>query len=456
MIDTTILTALIHSDMYARRVLPYLAKDYFEDIGHQIAFKLIKDFFTRYNKCPTVESLQIELEESSLSEKPYESANGVFKQLGVLNVDIDWLTDQTENFCRHRAMFNAISKCSEFLVNNDMGKYGMAETLIKDALAVSFDSKLGHDYMEDFVERLEAYHDEQEMLPFNLEMMNRITNGGLKNKTFTVLIAPTGGGKTIWLSNLAAAYLEQGKNVVYISMEMSDTQIAERIDANLLDIDIKMLLKYDRHSFTNRINTLKKKNVGRLIIKQYPNGTAHVGHFRHFLNELKLKKQFIPDVIIVDYLNIIAAQGVGKNANTYEQVKVKAEELRSLCVEFNCRIVTATQTNREGAGSSDFDLTHTSDSFGIPMTADYMFGIIRTKELDAAGKMKVKQLKNRYNDTVTIPSFNISVDYSRMRLSDCEDSDYAEEEPSEGDQIEDKQKQQAFDDRFAALLSGDG
>ncbi|QIG70666.1 putative DNA helicase DnaB-like protein [Rhizobium phage RHph_I1_18] len=458
MIDNTIISALIHNEQYARRVLPYLRKDYFTEIGHQVLFKLIKDFSTKYNKTPTKESLEIELDNSSLSEGPYNSTQEVLSKLTIADVDSEWLVDQTEQFCKRQALFNAITASADLLSKNDQTNYGSMLGLVQDALAVSFDSNIGHDYLEDLEQRFEFYHSLEETLPCDLSMLNKVCGGGIRNKTMTVFIAPTGGGKTIMLCDLARSYMMQGKNVLYISMEMAAEMISERIDANVLDVPMDMLRKLDKTTFLSKWARQKTKAMGKLVVKQFPNSSAHVGHFRYLLNELKLKKNFKPDVIVVDYLNIVACQSAPKNANSYEKVKMIAEELRGLGVEFDSRIITATQVNREGAGNSDFDLTHTSESFGVPMTADYMFALITTADLERQGRLKIKQLKNRYNDITKIVSFLVNIDRSRMRLWDC-DEDLTVEEPEQrpADQVPktNVEKVSDFNDRFAALIVGD-
>lgn len=457
MIDTTILSALIYHDDYARKVLPYLAKDYFSDIGHQILYKLIKDFSQKYNKSPTKESLQIELEESSLAEKPFDAAKEVLDKLTKADVDVNWLADQTEQFCKRQALFNAITASADLLAKSDSANYGQMLDHVQKALAVSFDADLGHDYLRDAEKRFEYYHDVEEQLACSLSMLNKVTNGGLRRKSFTVFIAPTGGGKSIVMCHLAADYLMAGKNVLYITMEMGAEDISQRIDANLLDVDINMLKKLDKSSFMNRIHRLRTKAAGRLMVKQFPTSSAHVGHFRHLVNELKLKEKFIPDVIIVDYLNICDSARAPKGANSYERGKIIAEELRGLGVELGCQMISATQVNREGAASSDFEITNTSESFGVPMTVDYMFAVINTTQLEQLNRLKIKQLKNRYNSISDIKSFLVDIDRSRMRLSDCEEDadNYDDDEPNT-QKIEkvhqDQEKINSFEERFASLM----
>lgn len=405
-----------------RRVLPFIQPEYFEGI-YSTLFKETCKYVAKYNKLPNQESFKIELDDTStLTDEQYreavESIPSIFTRE---EQDEDWLIDKTEKWCQDRAVFNAIMESISIIdgKHKTLTKNSLPE-LLSTALGVSFDASVGHDYLEQFQERFDFYHAEEERLPFDLDYFNKITKGGLPKKTLNVCLAGTGVGKSLFMCHVAGAALTQGKNALYITMEMAEERIAERIDANLLNVPIDQLDTLSKSMFAERVQNLAKHTTGRLIVKEFPTGAAHSGHFRALLNELKLKKKFTPDIIFIDYLNICASSRtkMGGATNSYTYIKSIAEELRGLAVEFDVPLVTATQTTRAGFGNSDLGLEDTSESFGLPATADLMFALIASEELDAQGQVMVKQLKNRYNDPNIHKRFVLDIDRSRMRLSD--------------------------------------
>ena len=423
-IEITILKNLIHNDEYSRKVVPFINKDYFEEFHEKIIFEEVCTFIVKYNSLPTKETLIIE------SEKRTDITEDVFAKIrdcvGLLNDtpnDLQWLLDTTEKWCRDRAIYLALVESISIADGDNSKKNPDAiPSILSDALAVSFDNQVGHDYLEDYEERYESYHREEDKIPFDLDYFNKITKGGLPNKTLNVALAGTGVGKSLFMCHLAASTLLQGKNVLYITLEMAEEKIAERIDANLLNVAIQDITDLPKPMFESKVNSLAKKTQGTLIIKEYPTASAHSGHFKALLNELSLKKSFKPDIIFIDYLNICASSRYRQNTsvNSYSYIKAIAEELRGLAVESNLPIVSATQTTRSGYGSSDVDLTDTSESFGLPATADLMFALISTEELEELGQIMVKQLKNRYNDPTIFKRFVVGIDRAKMRLYDCE------------------------------------
>ena len=425
-VEILILRNLIHNEDYARKVIPFLKKDYFEEESQRILYGEISDFIEGYNKLPTKEILQIEL--SNLTDLTQENYNQISQTIDILDKvpsDDDWLMDTTEKWCRDRAIYLALMESIQLADGKDSTKNrDSIPDILKQALAVSFDNHVGHDYLEDYEERYNFYHQEEEKIPFDLDYFNKITKGGLPNKTLNVALAGTGVGKSLFMCHMASACLSQGRNVLYITLEMAEERIAERIDANLLNVNIQEIADLPKVMFENKINNLSKKTQGQLIIKEYPTASAHSGHFRALLNELSLKKSFRPDIIFIDYLNICCSSRYrgGGSVNSYTIVKSIAEELRGLAVEANVPIVSATQTTRSGYGSSDVDLTDTSESFGLPATADLMFALISTDELEELGQIMVKQLKNRYNDLSVNKRFIVGIDRAKMRLYDCEQS----------------------------------
>ena len=426
-IQTTILRNLLHDEEYTRRVIPFLKKEYFEG-PHRAMFDSIVEFVNKYNKLPTSEALAIELSRvDSLSENDAAEASGLLTEISdSSDVDSQWLDDQTEKWCQDRAIYLAIMESINIIDGRHklLTKNALPD-LLKDALSVSFDTSVGHDYINNADERYEFYHRLEERIPFDLDYMNKITKNGLPRKSLTVVLASTGVGKSMFMCHHAASTLTLGKNVLYITLEMAEERIAERIDANLMNVPIDQIENLSYKQYTSKIESIAKRSIGKLIIKEYPTGSAHAGHFRALLEELKLKKDFAPDIIFIDYLNIASSarmRGLGGSVNTYSLIKSVAEEIRGLAIEHNVPIVTATQSNRDGFGNSDVDLNNTSESFGVPATADLMFALIGNEELDNLGQIMVKQLKNRYSDPTQNKRFVIGVDKSRMKFYDVEDS----------------------------------
>jgi len=426
-IETTVLRHLIHDEDFARKVLPFVSEKYFGDSTDKLIYSRISQFMEKYNSLPSREALSIEIEGSKgLGEKEYQSAIEAIQGLTAPEpVDKVWLLEATEKFCQERAIYNAIMDSISILdgKDRDLGK-GSIPQILTDALGVSFDSHIGHDLIDDYSQRYDFYHRVEEKIPFDLEYMNKITRGGLSRKSLNIILAGTGVGKSLAMCHMAAANLMMGKNVLYITMEMAEEKIAERIDANLLNVAIPDLQSLPRDIYEKKIQGIRSKTIGKLLIKEYPTASAHAGHFRHLLNELNLKRSFVPDIIYIDYLNICMSSRIktGSNVNSYTYVKSIAEELRGLAVERNVPIVSATQTTRSGYASSDVDLTDTSESFGLPATADFMIALISTEELQDLSQFMVKQLKNRYSDPGMNRRFVIGVDREKMRLYDVEQS----------------------------------
>ena len=424
-LEFTILNNLVTNDQFRRQTFPYLKKEYFEEEHNKLLFDLISNFIDKYEKCPTKESLAIDLQNvGSLTDQQFKISLEAIDKVSDERVDQTWLVDSTEEWCRNRAIYLSLLESIQIADGKDEKKdKGAIPSILSDAIAVSFDNRIGHDYFSNYQERFEYYNRVEEKIPFDLSMFNKITKGGLSNKTLNVALAGTGVGKSLFMCHVAAATLLQGKNVLYITCEMSEEKIAERIDANLLGVNIQEIADLPKQIFESKVNKLMKKTQGKLIIKEYPTASAHVGHFKSLLNELTLKTSFKPDLIFVDYLNICASQRFkGAVVNSYTYVKAIAEELRGLAVENNVPIISATQTTRSGYGSSDVDLTDTSESFGLPATADFMFALITTEESEQLNQILVKQLKNRYNDPTMNKRFAIGVDRSKMKLYDVEQS----------------------------------
>jgi replicative DNA helicase len=418
-IETTILRNLLCNEPYYRKVVPFVKPDYFNETHEKVIYEEVWNFASNYEMLPTAEVLIINLESrKDLNEEVYQNAVKTIQGLTTAPVEHNWLLDTTEKWCKDRAIYLALLESIKIADGgNQKVSPDAIPAILQEALAVSFDEHVGHDYLENGAERYAFYHLTEEKIPFHLEYFNKITKGGLPNKTLNVALAGTGVGKSLFMCDYAANCLSLGRNVLYITMEMAEEKIAERIDANLFNVNIKDLVDLPESIFNNRINELKRKTQGRLIIKEYPTAAAHVGHFKGLLNELSLKKVFKPDIIFVDYLNICASSRYkGAIVNSYTYVKAIAEELRGLAVEHNVPIVTATQTTRSGYGNSDVDLTDTSESFGLPATADFMFALIATEDLEKDGKIMVKQLKNRYNDPTMYKRFLVGVDRARMKL----------------------------------------
>ena len=423
-IETTILQNLIFNEEYSRKVIPFIQSDYFEDRKEKIIFEEIVSFIVKYGSSITIEALNIEVENrTDLTDTEAKDIREINKNLKESVTDHQWLLDTTEKWCRDRAIYLALMESIHIADGNDDKKNRDAiPTILSDALSVSFDNNVGHDYLLNYEERYEFYHKKEEKIEFDLEYFNKITKGGLPNKTLNIALAGTGVGKSLFMCHHASSVLLQGRNVLYITMEMAEEKIAERIDANLLNVPIQQLADLPKNMFDKKVTKLADKTQGQLIIKEYPTAAAHSGHFKALLNELALKKSFRPDIIFIDYLNICASSRYRANTavNSYSYVKAIAEELRGLAVEANVPIVSATQTTRSGFASSDVDLTDTSESFGLPATADLMFALISTEELEGLSQIMVKQLKNRYNDPTIHKRFIVGIDRAKMRIYDCE------------------------------------
>ena len=422
-LETTILNNLFYQEDYARKVLPFLKEDYFGLRTEKILFTEIYKFVEKYNNLPTKESILIELgQRKDINEEEHIQLNDYVNSIGKIDSDPQWLLDTTERFCKDKAVHNAVLDGIRILDKKDSKRTPEAiPSILADALAVSFDQHIGHDYIEDADDRFKWYHTKETKYQFDLDYMNRITKGGIPSKTLNIALAGTGVGKSLFMCHVASSMLTQGRNVLYITLEMAEERIAERIDANLLDVTIDELYEMPKNYYDNKIQKLKKGVEGQLIIKEYPTAAAHSGHFKSLLDELALKKSFKPDVVFIDYLNICASSRFkGGNISSYFYVKAIAEELRGLAVRYNVPIMTATQTTRTGFMSSDVGLEDTAESFGLPATADFMFALITNDELEALNQMKIKQLKNRYNDPAINRAFIIGVDRAKMRLYDVE------------------------------------
>jgi len=425
-VPLTILKNLIHSEEYSRKVLPFVLPEYFEEKTDRVVFEEISTFLKAYDSLPTKEVLQIELEKrTDLSQDEFNLSDQLVSSLDKVESEAQWMLDTTEKWCKERAIYLALMESIKIADGQDDKKQPDAiPSILSDALAVGFDQHVGHDYIDDSKDRFAYYHRVENKTPFDLEYFNKITSGGLSDKTLNIALAGTGVGKSLFMCHVASSTLLQGKNVLYITLEMAEEKIAERIDANLLNVNIQEIADIPKSSFTKKIDRLAAKTSGKLIIKEYPTASAHCGHFRALLQELKLKKSFEPDIIFVDYLNICASSRYRSavNVNSYSYVKAIAEELRGLAVETSVPIVSATQTTRSGFTSSDPNLTDTSESFGLPATADLMFALVSTEDMEKLNQIMVKQLKNRYNDPTMNKRFVVGIDRAKMRLYDCEQS----------------------------------
>jgi replicative DNA helicase len=423
-VEFLILKNLLHNEEYVRKVIPFIKGDYFEDRNQKIVFEEIINFVQEYNQPVTKEVLCIEAEKrQDITDESFQEITQLIGSLEDQPSEFQWLVNTTEKWCRDRAIYLALMESIQLADGKDDTKGRDAiPTILSDALAVSFDTNVGHDYLNDYEERYESYHRKEDKIPFDLEYFDKITKGGLPNKTLNIALAGTGVGKSLFMCHVASSVLLQGKNVLYITLEMAEEKIAERIDANLLNVNIQDITDLPKQMFDSKVTNLAEKTQGTLIIKEYPTASAHSGHFKSLLNELALKKSFRPDIIFIDYLNICASSRyrAGSNVNSYSYIKAIAEELRGLAVEANLPIVSATQTTRSGFASSDVDLTDTSESFGLPATADLMFALISTEELEGLNQIMVKQLKNRYNDPTVNKRFIVGIDRAKMRLYDCE------------------------------------
>ena len=425
-VEFLILRNLLYNEEYVRKGSPCIKAEDFEDVKQKIVFEEILKFVGEYNQPATKEVLCIETEKrSDINDESFKDITSLISSLEDEPVEFDWLVTTTEKWCRDRAIYLALLESISLADGKDDKKDRDAiPSILSDALAVSFDPNIGHDYLQDYEERYESYHRKEDKIEFDLEYFNKITKGGLPNKTLNIALAGTGVGKSLFMCHVASSTLLQGKNVLYITLEMAEEKIAERIDANLLNIAIQDITDLPKQMYETKVTNLAQKTQGTLIIKEYPTAAAHSGHFKSLLNELALKKSFKPDIIFIDYLNICASSRyrAGSNVNSYSYIKAIAEELRGLAVEANLPIVSATQTTRSGYGSSDVELTDTSESFGLPATADLMFALISTEDLEGLNQILVKQLKNRYNDPTISKRFVVGIDRAKMRLYDCEQS----------------------------------
>jgi len=426
-IERTALSNLVSNEEYCRKVLPFIKADYFAVKEERVVFEEITSFVDKYRKMPTKISLEIEVESrQDLTETEHNKIVEIIKTLDSTDVDMEWLVDTTEKFCKDKAIYNAIVDGISIIDGKDKNRGADAiPSLLTDALAVSFDNAVGHDYFDDSASRFDFYHKVEERIPFDLEFFNKITKGGLPQKTLNIALAGTGVGKSLFMCHMAANCLSQGKNVLYITLEMAEERIAERIDANLLNVSMENLQDLPKTMFEDKIKKIQKKTNGQLIIKEYPTASAHSAHFRGLIKELSIKKSFKPDMIFIDYLNICASSRLkgASQVNSYTYIKSIAEELRGLAVETNVPIMSATQTTRSGFGSTDIGLEDTSESFGLPATADFMFALISNEELDALNQIVVKQLKNRYNDPTMNKRFVLGIDRSKMRLYDVDNKE---------------------------------
>ena len=423
-IEQAILSNLIHNEEFCRKVVPHLKTEYFADRKESSIAKILVQFFEQYNKPASPEILAIEIGNiTGLTDKEVPEFLQYAKELTNKEPNEEWLTTQTEKFCKDRAVYNAILKSIQIIDGRDkVHQQDAIPNILSEALGVCFDNHVGHDYLQDANERYDFYHRVEEKIPFDLEMFNKITKGGLSKKTLNIALAGTGVGKSLFMCHVGASVLMQGKNVLYITMEMAEERIAERIDANLLNLTMDELKVVDRDIFDSRLQKIATKTQGTLIVKEYPTAGAHAGHFRALLEELKMKREFTPDIIFIDYLNICASSRMkqGATINSYTYIKAIAEELRGLAVEYNVPIVSATQTTRSGFTNSDPGLEDTSESFGLPATADFMFALVSNEELEQLNQIIVKQLKNRYNDPNFYKRFVVGIDRSKMKLYDVE------------------------------------
>ena len=452
MIEQSILSNLITNEQYFRKSIPFLRQEYFQDRSQKLAFKLIDDYVRKYSSQPTVKALAIDLENEPLNQEEIDNVKTLINELDAEPIkDSEWLLDQTEKFCQDKAIYNAIMSSINILDGKTDKTKNAIPQILSDALAVSFDTNVGHDFLEDYESRYDFYHKKEQRIPFDLEYFNKITKGGIPNKTLNIALAGTGVGKSLFMCHCAAANLTRGHNVLYITLEMAEEKIAERIDANLLNVTVDELAMLPKDAYDKKIERVRGKTNGKLIIKEYPTATAGSANFRHLFNELKIKKGFVPDIVYIDYLNICISsrmkQGGSVNSHTY--IKAIAEELRGLAVEQNVPIISATQTTRSGYTNTDLGLEDTSESFGLPATADFMFALISSEELQDLNQMMVKQLKNRYSDPATNRKFVIGVDRPKMKLYDVEQkaqADIADDKKDDDDTpLFDRSKNNKFD-----------
>jgi len=425
MMEQTILTNLIHNEDYVRKVIPYLKAEYFHDVVDRSVFALIVNYFDKYNTPPSIEALSVDLSNTdNLSEEQFKTADELIDTLIPSDTAIEWLTDETEKFCQEKAVYNAIMESISVIDGKSDKGRGALPSILSDALSISFDPHIGHDFLDDAEERWEYYHQKEIKIPFDIDLLNEVSNGGLSKKTLNIILAGTGVGKSMFMCHCAAGNLRDNKNVLYITLEMAEERIAERIDANLMGVTIDEVRGYEKEIYDKKIARLRENYKGKIVIKEYPTTGAGANHFRFLLQELKVKKNFIPDIIYVDYLNICMSARIkyGAGVNSYTYVKAIAEELRGLAVEFDLPVVSATQTTRSGFTSSDLGLEDTSESFGLPATADFMFAIISTEEIEELNQILIKQLKNRYSDPSLHKRFVVGVDRAKMTLYNVEQS----------------------------------
>ncbi len=435
-LEHIILQNLLYNDEYSRRVIPFIEPEYFHDHTEKLVFKVLKSFILNYNNLPTKEALMIDIDKnSSMNEQQFKDCTELVNSLeNKEDINSEWLTEETEGFCKNKAVYNAIMESIHIIDGKSTTKADTAiPDILSEALSVSFDTHIGHDYIEDAEKRYEFYHKVEQKVPFDLEFFNTITAGGTPQKTLNIVMAGTGVGKSLFMCHHAANCLTQNLNVLYITCEMAEERIAERIDANLMDVTMDTLKELPKQMYDKKLESATGGMSGSLIIKEYPTATANANHFRILLDELAIKKKFVPNIIFIDYLNICASSRIkpGSNTNTYQYVKSIAEELRGMAVEYNVPVFSATQTNRQGYSSTDVGLEDTSESFGLPATADFMFALISTEELDENNQVLVKQLKNRYNDTVANRKFLLQIDRSKMKLSDVEQVQLTESNQTE-------------------------
>jgi len=426
MLEKAILSNLIFNEEFCRTVFPYIKEDYFDENSSKKIFSTFSEYVEKYKSPPSIEALKISMDNrKDLNESSYKDILQAVDELSIdEKTNQEWLISETEKFCQDKDLYNSIRKAILILdgQDKDYDKGGIPK-LLSDSLGISFDNSVGHDFLEDYESRYDYYHRKEERLPFDIDILNKITKGGIPRKSMTVLLATTGGGKSLVKCHMAATNLMFGKNVLYITMELAEEEVARRIDANLIDTQLDEILTMPREKYETKVNRVKSKTVGKLIIKEYPTGSAHAGHFRHLLNELRMKKNFVPDVIFVDYLNICASSRVkgAASANSYTLVKSIAEEIRGLAMEFNVAIVTSSQFNRGAYDSSDVELSNTSESMGITHTADAIFGLITSEELEERKHLMIKQLKNRWGDISYYKRFVVGIDRSKMKLYDLEE-----------------------------------
>jgi len=444
MLEKAILSNLVFNEEYSRKVFPYIKEDYFDDNNIKKIFSTYAEYVEKFKEPPSIEALKISIDaRKDLNDESYKESIKLIDDLKIdEKTNDEWLLDETEKFCQDKDLYNSIRKAILILDGKDKElDKGAIPKLLSDSLGVNFDTHIGHDFLEDFEDRYDFYHRKEERLQFDLELFNKITKGGLPKKSLTAFLAETGAGKSLVMCHMAANHLLYGKNVLYITLEMAEERIAERIDANILDVTIDELLEMPRDVYTKKLERLKEKSTGKLVVKEYPTGTAHSGHIRHLINELRLKKNFAPDIIYIDYLNLCSSSRIrGANtANSYTLIKSIAEEIRGLAMEFSLPIVTATQANRGGFGNSDLDITNTSESIGLPATLDAFFALITSEELDSLGQLMIKQLKNRWGDLSYYRRFVVGIDRSKMKLFNLEDT-------AQGNiQVEKKDSKPTFD-----------